>query len=239
MRVLNKNTRPSVENIEKFSNNRDLINEMFVERRNKYIESAREWIDEEANNINLTGDALDVLDEFVFALSFYRQGEVGRKFLTDYCIMMKSIPIAEHVPKSPDEATTFFNRMYLLLDLTHDDEVLKRFNIDKQDILDYADELQPRINDIFEHLDNYPKYYTADTYIGYCAKKLFIELAKQKHSGNINLQSQEQVRWVYDLYSLFEYAPYDLGEGFDKGIEKTLQQFRNRSVPQKYKKNQT
>ena len=101
----------------------------------------------------------------------------------------------------------------------------------------YIDEIFPNQLDIILHMETYPVYKTADLYVGYCTKHLFVAMASQYNDSdyNFDLSTNEQIRFMYDFYALYEYDGYHLDDDADKSKWRKLETFRNRAVPKEYK----
>ena len=231
-------TKPTPDALKKYPDSLKKNEEAYIKPRNEFIEKTRKHIDVQAKEINLTGDGVDALDELIWALTVNNKDPNSDQYLASYMKVMSFYQIVkEYIPETTKDATKFFDRLHLLIDLGNDDEALAELGVDKQTVLDYADKLLTDKVDIVEHVKNYPTYKTASKYIGYCAKKLFIEMAKQgdKGKGTLKISSNEQVRYVYRLYQTFKYDYYPLSKDIVEDKFHKLQQFRNRAVPPEYK----
>ena len=233
--------KPTLDTLTKFPTQLKWHEDTFIKPRDKFIEDTRKIIDKQAKEFGLTGSGVKGLEELMFALAMIRQPN-GEEFLTDYMKCMRWYHLVKKIPPTTtEEATRFFDKLYLLFDLASDDEILERLKIDKGGVLAYIDEVFPNQLDIILHMESYPVYRTADKYVNYCAKNLFVAMASQKNDDecDLDLSTSEQIRVVFKLFSSFKYNYYHLEDTEESKPATTnlkkLEQFRNRAVPKEFK----
>ena len=235
--IKDKLLKPTMDKLQNFPRDLSWHEDTFIKPRDEFVKKARSWIDEQAKEISLTGSGIKALDELTFALSIIRKPN-GEDFLTDYMKCMRWYHLMKSIPHSSVEDTTkFFDKLYLLMDLASDDEILERLKLDKGNVIDYIDEIFPNQLGIIHHMEHYPVYKTADKYVGYCAKHLFVAMASQYNDSDydFDLTTNEQVKFMYELYALYEYDAYHLDDDADNSKWKKLETFRNRAVPKELK----